>query len=191
MSTPKLATPTVKVPSFDACARAILTADAKAASAKALAINKWLDSVHKMGLAKTQANAALIKAQIAVCEVIPKAQKNTFRAYASGMVYAWVHGVPWTSTITQQGLGLPWSDKDKKAEAAKVSAAASAKPRGRAAGKATGARPKAVKFSRASLDAALRAAIEQARGLGLVNFAADLGDLAREALTGFDETAPL
>ena len=191
MSTPKLATPTVKVPSFDACAKVILAADAKAASAKSLAINKWIDALRKIDLPKTQASAALIKAHVAACEVIPEAQKNTFRAYASGIVYAWVHGVPWTSTITQQGLGLPWSDKEKKSTAAKTSAAKSSKPRGRAAGKPTGARPKTTKFSRQSLDAALRTAIEQARGLGLVNFAADLGDLAREALANFDETAPL
>lgn len=191
-TTTKAPAPTIKLHSFASCAKIILNADAKAASAKAQAINAWLDKyIRASDLPKTSAGAELLRAHVAQCEVIPTEQRNTFRAYASGMVYAWVHGVPWTSTITQQGLGLPWSDKEKKSTAAKTSAAKSAKPRGRAAGKPTGARPKTTKFSRQALDAALRTAIEQARGLGLVNFAADIGDLAREALTGFDENAPL
>ena len=143
MSTIKTPAPTVKLHSFAACAKRILNADARAASTKAQAINAWLDKyIRTSDLPKTSAGAELLRAHVAQCEVIPTEQRNTFRAYASGMVYAWVHGVPWTSTITQQGLGLPWSDTAKKSSAAKTSAAKSAKPRGRAAGKATGARPK-------------------------------------------------
>jgi hypothetical protein len=95
-------------------------------------------------------------------------EKKTFTEYAQSAMRALHYGVPFTADLKNNAdMGLPWGKAGKggAAKSGKVSST-----------------------SRDDLDKTITKAIEQARLLGLLEFAADLVDLATDSLDGFTET---
>jgi hypothetical protein len=95
-------------------------------------------------------------------------EKKTFTEYAQSAMRALHYGVPFTADLKNDPeMGLPWGKAGKggAAKSGKVSST-----------------------SRDDLDKTITKAIEQARMLGLLEFAADLVDLATDSLDGFTET---
>lgn len=96
-------------------------------------------------------------------------EKKTFTEYAQSAMRALHYGVPFTADLKNDpDMGLPWGKAGKGASAAK-------------SGKVTST-------TREALDKTISKALEQARALGLLEFAADLVDLATDSLDGFTET---
>lgn len=94
-------------------------------------------------------------------------ERKTFTEYANSAMRALHFGVPFLANLKNDSAYiLPWGKKSKAAaKSGKVSST-----------------------SRDDLDKTITKAIEQARMLGLLEFAADLVDLATDSLDGFSET---
>ena len=98
-------------------------------------------------------------------------EKKTVTEYAQSTMRAVCHGVPWEAGLKNNPeYALPWSKKGGDG-------AAKAKP------------GKVQSTSRADLDKSICAVLQQARLLGLTEFAANVLDLALESLDGFEEPA--
>jgi len=170
----------VALPEFDAYAKTIIkaeqardTAEASTRDAIAYAMNSFIDQCHKAGLTKTQADVEKISGAIMNSQPIVDAialglrPRKTFTEYASGAKRAFFHGVAWYATLKNDpNMGLPW---------------------GGAKGEKKSSTGKVITTTRAELDKTISKALEQARALGLLNFAAELVDLAAESLDGFTE----
>jgi hypothetical protein len=153
--------------------KTLLGAVGKRDAAISIAMNSMVDKAHAAGLEKNRANCdALGKAirdnEEMVAAVTAKVfEKTTIQNYAQGAMRAFYHGIAWESTLfTNKEKKLPWGKTSTKKDD----------------GDATTA-------TRAELDETISKAIQQARALGLIGFAADMVDLASEALEGFKEIA--
>lgn len=172
-----------QAPDFNASAVTIL----KATKAFDLAGSKWSQAVAMTMQQYVDLCAMTIGRDEAACKAAQKAiresqvvldavasgvvEQKTFTEYAQGAARALHYSVEWSPTLKNDpNMALPWS---KKAAAAAAAAAAKA-------GKVTST-------SREDLDATISKALQQARTLGLTGFAADMLDLAIEALDGFKE----
>ena len=133
-----------------------------------------VDAAIVAGVPKTEQGVKALQQAFTKSEAMEAAveagllERKTVTEYAQSLARAFYHGVPFTPALkNDKALGLPW-------------------------GKASGATAKtagAVKTTdRAALDATLCKALEQARMLGLTEFAAVLLDHCFEALDGFKET---
>jgi len=170
------------IPSFAAEARQVLKAlqafDAAASKASetiAKAMQHFLDSCTVAGIARSAEAVKPIGKAIRECEVFTEAvalgtlEKKTVTEYAQSAMRAYFHNVPFA-----QGL--------KNDPAFKIPDA-SGKTKGTPDKKSGGVKS----TTREALDKTLSKAIQQARLLGLTDFAADVLDLALDTLDGFKE----
>jgi hypothetical protein len=171
---------TVTVPSFTNAAKALGkayesfdSATAKLSATVCATFTQYLDACTLAGVGKTEKEINAIGKAIRENETVAAFvasgafEKKTFTEYAQSAMRAYYHGVEFAPGLkNDKAMGLPWG--------------------GAKSGKATKA-GKVVTTTRAELDKTLCKALEQARALGLVNFAAELVDLAVESLDGFGE----
>ena len=175
-------TRSVTAPAFNAHATAIFQAyrdldraSAKFSAAVSRTMNQYVDACRVApDMAKDEASCKALQKAIREAEPFVKMvadcriEKKTITEYAQGAARAFFYGVEWTPTLKNDpAMALPWSKQSKGDSAAK-------------AGKVTST-------SRQDLDATISKALQQARTLGLTGFAADMLDLAIEALDGFKE----
>ena len=133
----------------------------------------YIDAHIVAGTAKDEKGCKALQKGITQCEAVLNVvasgamEKKTFTEYAQGAARAFYYGVPFAADLKNNPeFKLPWG-KAGTANAAK-------------SGKVTST-------TRESLDQTLSKAIEQARALGLTEFAAEVLDLALESLDGFSE----
>lgn len=112
--------------------RAEDAAAGKAADARALQFNLWIDSLHAAGVPKTEAGCAQVAFAITNHQAMVDATASgllaskTVTAYAQGAQRALVHGVAWTARLfLDPAMKLPWS------------AGAGGRPAGKGKGKTT------------------------------------------------------
>lgn len=171
---------TVSVPSFTTAAKALGKAyesfdqaSAKLSATVCATFQQFLDACTVAGIGKTEKEVTAIGKAIRENEVVAgfvasgAFERKTFTEYAQSAMRAYYHGVEFAPGLkNDKAMGLPWggakSDKTKT-------------------------NGKVTTTSRAELDKTICKALEQARLLGLVNFAAELVDLAAESLDGFAE----
>ena len=146
---------------------------AKVSATVCATFTQYLDACTLAGVGKTEkeinAIGKAIRENEAVADFVASGlfEKKTFTEYAQSAMRAYYHGVEFAPGLkNDKAMGLPWG--------------------GAKSGKATKA-GKSVTTNRAELDKTIRKALEQARAIGLVNFAAELVDLAAESLDGFSE----
>jgi hypothetical protein len=171
---------TVSVPSFTNAAKALGkayesfdSATAKLSATVCATFTQYLDACTLAGVGKTEKEINAIGKAIRENETVAAFvasgafEKKTFTEYAQSAMRAYYHGVEFAPGLkNDKAMGLPWGGaKSDKA-------------------KATG---KVTTTTRAELDKTISKALEQARALGLLNFAAELVDLATESLDGFSE----
>jgi hypothetical protein len=171
---------TVTVPSFTNAAKALGkayesfdSATAKLSATVCATFTQYLDACTLAGVGKTEKEINAIGKAIRENETVAAFvasgafEKKTFTEYAQSAMRAYYHGVEFAPGLkNDKAMGLPWGG----AKSAKA--------------KATG---KVTTTTRAELDKTISKALEQARALGLLNFAAELVDLATESLDGFAE----
>lgn len=133
----------------------------------------YIDAHIVAGTAKDEKGCKALQKGITQCEAVLNVvasgamEKKTFTEYAQGAARAFYYGVPFAADLKNNpDYKLPWGK----------------------AGKGTTAKAgKVTSTTRESLDQTLSKAIEQARALGLTEFAAEVLDLALESLDGFAE----
>jgi hypothetical protein len=171
---------TVTVPSLTNAAKALGkayesfdSATAKLSATVCATFTQYLDACTLAGVGKTEKEINAIGKAIRENETVAAFvasgafEKKTFTEYAQSAMRAYYHGVDFAPGLkNDKAMGLPWGG----AKSAKVTKAG-----------------KSVTTNRAELDKTIRKALEQARAIGLVNFAAELVDLAAESLDGFAE----
>lgn len=172
---------TVKtVPSFTQSAKALGkayesfdNATAKLSATVCATFTQYLDACTLAGVGKTEKEITAMGKAIRENEVVAGFvaaglfEKSTFSEYAQSAMRAYYHGVEFAPSLkNDKNMALPWG-KAKAATPAKAG--------------------KVESTDRAALDATISKAIKQARLLGLVNFAAELVDLAADSLDGFTE----
>jgi hypothetical protein len=167
-------------PMFDKYASAIIktktqahTAMTKADTAIDVTMQQFIDAWAVAGFSKTKEDIDRLGKAIRDSETVKNLtetswlKRKTFTEYANSAMRAYFYDVPF-----EQGLKnkpefiLPWGGA--KSDKAKTNG-------------------KVTTTTRAELDKTISKALEQARALGLLNFAADLVDLATESLDGFSE----
>jgi hypothetical protein len=170
----------VVAPSFDAYApnlvkayEAFDKASNKLSTTVDVTISQYLDACTVAGVGKTEKEiksigAAIRDSQIVVDMVALGAfEKTTFTEYAQSAMRAYFYDVPFEQGLKNNpAFILPWSGA--KSNKAKTNG-------------------KVTTTTRVELDKTISKALEQARALGLLNFAAELVDLATESLDGFSE----
>ena len=170
----------VALPEFDSSATAIGKAyeafdkaSAKLTDTIDFVMNSYIDQCNKAGLGKTKADVdrlgKAIRDSQAVLDIVASGAmiRKTFTEYAQSAMRAFFHGVPFEAQLKgNPNMGLPW---------------------GGAKGDKQNASGVVISTTREALDKTLCKALEQARALGLLNFAAELVDLAAESLDGFKE----
>jgi hypothetical protein len=172
----------VALPEFDSSATAIGKAyeafdkaSAKLTDTIDFVMNSYIDQCNKAGLGKTKADVdrlgQAIRDSQAVLDIVASGamEKKTFTEYAQSAMRAFFHGVPFSASLkNDKDMGLPWGGAkggDKKPSKAGPS----------------------TDTTRAALDKTLCKALEQARALGLTEFAADMLDLCIDRLDSFKE----
>jgi hypothetical protein len=157
--------------------KTLLGAVGKRDAAISVAMNAMVDKAHKSGLEKNRANCDALGKAIRDNEEMKAAvtakifEKTTIQNYAQGAMRAFYHGIAWESTLfTDKSKKLPWGKTSTKKDDDKEPSEGST-------------------TTRAELDATLSKAIQQARALGLIDFAADLLDHCIESLADFKEVA--
>jgi len=133
-------------------------------------IDQWFISNGKSEQSVKAMGAAIRDSQVVIDLVATGAmEKKTFTEYAQGAMRALHYGVPFSADLKNNpDMALPWGKAGKAGKAG---------PSGRV-----------VSTSRTDLDKTISKALAQARALGLTEFAADMLDLALDALDGFKET---
>ena len=172
----------INAPSFEVYAQRVLEATVAGDEAISMmrdaigcAFQGYLDEACTT-LDRSEASCKALMAEIrgAQCFVDAAAigllEKATISNYAQGAARAFFHGVPWTAAMFRlPEYALPWSGKAKES-------AAKAKP------------GKVQSTTRKDLDKTICALLQQARLLGLTEFAAEILDLALDSLDGFEES---
>jgi hypothetical protein len=179
----KTASVVVALPEFDSGAIAIIKAHEVFDKASArlfdvvnYTMQSYVDKCNKAGVAKDEASVIrlgkTIRESQAVLDIVASGamERKTFTEYANSAMRAFFYGVPFEGGLKNKPeYILPWSKSKHAADDTNST---------------TG---KVVVTTRAELDKTLCKALEQARALGLLNFAAELVDLATESLDGFTE----
>ena len=174
-------TTTVKAPAFDSYAKPIVRAlegfdkaTEKLSTTVQTTIQAYIDVCAKNGVAQDKAGVTSIGKAIRECETFAQhiatgfIERKTITEYAQGAMRAYFHAVPFSPTLKNDpAMALPWG-KAKEATGGKASGAV----------KST---------SREELDKTLTKVLQQARILGLNEFAANIVDLCLESLDGFKE----
>jgi hypothetical protein len=180
--TVKTASIIVTLPEFDTHAKTINkahetldNASAKTRDVVNFTMQAYIDQCNKAGLSKTEADVTrlgkTIRESQAVLDIVASGtmEKKTFTEYAQSAMRAFFHGVPFNAALkNDKSMGLPWGGAkggDKKPSKAGPS----------------------TETTRAALDKTLSKALEQARALGLTEFAADMLDLCIDRLDSFKE----
>jgi hypothetical protein len=172
---------TIKAPAFDSFANPIVKAlegfdkaTTKLSTTVQTTIQAYIDSCAKAGVSRDKAGVESIGKAITQCETFAHhiatgfIERKTIVEYAQGAKRAYFHAVPFTASLKNDtAMSLPWG-----------------KAKESTGGKASGA---VQSTSRAELDKTLSKAIQQARLLGLNEFAANIVDLCLESLDGFKE----
>lgn len=170
------------VPSFTTDARAVLkalqhfdAAASKTAATIAKHMQHFLDACSVAGIERTTEGVKAIGKSIRECEVFKHAidtgalERKTVTEYAQSAMRAYFHDVPFSQ-------GLKNDPEFKIPDASGTTKGTSVKTNG-----------KVTSTTRESLDKTLCKALQQARLLGLTEFAASVLDLALESLDGFKE----
>lgn len=152
-------------------------ASSKFAATLSVTMNQYVDACRiAPGIGKDEVSCKAIQKAIRESDSFVRAvadgllESKTITEYAQGAARALHYGVAWTPTLKNDPeMALPWG-------------------KGKGGSKATTS-GKVETTDRAALDATLSKAIKQARMLGLVEFAANVVDLALESLDGFQEKA--
>jgi len=172
------------IPSFTKSAKALLaatngldSATAKFSGALCTTLQQYLDACAMSGIERTQKGCATIGKAVRENEVMVKAwfhdgtlQQKTVTEYAQGMMRAYFHNVPFT-----QGLK---NDPDMKIPSVDGTVKGGGKV------KSGG---KVQSTNRAELDKTIAKMLEQARLIGLTEFAATILDVCLDSLDGFKE----
>lgn len=153
-------------------------ASSKFAATLSLTMNQYVDACRiAPGIGKDEVSCKAIQKAIRESDSFVRAvadgllESKTITEYAQGAARALHYGVAWTPTLKNDPeMALPWG-----------------KGKGKGGSKAKSGKVEST--DRAALDATLSKAIKQARMLGLVEFAANVVDLALESLDGFQEKA--
>jgi hypothetical protein len=170
----------VALPEFDSSANAIGKAfeafdkaSAKLTDTVDFVMNGYIDQCNKAGLGKAQADVTrlgkMIRESQTVLDIVASGamEKKTFTEYAQSAMRAFFHGVPFSASLkNDKDMGLPW---------------------GGAKGDKQSASGVVISTTREALDKTLCKALEQARALGLTEFAADMLDLCIDRLDNFKE----
>jgi hypothetical protein len=178
--TVKTASVVVTLPEFDSSANAIGKAyeafdkaSAKLTDTVDFVMNGYIDQCNKAGLGKAQADVTrlgkMIRESQTVLDIVASGamEKKTFTEYAQSAMRAFFHGVPFSASLkNDKDMGLPW---------------------GGAKGDKQNASGVVISTTREALDKTLCKALEQARALGLTEFAADMLDLCIDRLDNFKE----
>jgi hypothetical protein len=176
----KTASVIVALPEFDSSAKTIIKAYEafdKASVSLTDTVNytmqAYIDQCNKAGLGKAQADVTrlgkTIRESQAVLDIVASGamEKKTFTEYAQSAMRAFFHGVPFSASLKNDtDMGLPW---------------------GGAKGDKQSASGVVISTTREALDKTLCKALEQARALGLTEFAADMLDLCIDRLDNFKE----
>jgi hypothetical protein len=177
-----MAKSTNTVPSFNNAATAIIKALSAAdnAAAKysvtlATTMQQYLDNCAISGMLRDNAMVKAIGNEIRTCQAMLDAvatgmlEKKTVTEYAQSAMRAYFHDVPFAQGLKNDpDFQIPNANGDVKVKAPSK------------AGKVS-------KTSRAELDKTIVKMLEQARVLGLNEFAADMLDVCLESLDGFKE----
>jgi hypothetical protein len=177
-----MAKSTNTVPSFNNAATAIIkalsaadNAAAKYSVALATTMQQYLDNCAISGLLRDNAMVKAIGNEIRTCQAMLDAvatgmlEKKTVTEYAQSAMRAYFHEVPFAQGLKNDpAFQIPNANGDVKVKAPSK------------AGKVS-------KTSRAELDKTIVKMLEQARVLGLNEFAADMLDVCLESLDGFKE----
>jgi len=173
-------TPAIVAPVFDKYALAIIKAKTQAHGAMTKAdasidatMQQFTDAWAIAGYSKSQADVARLGKAIRDSEAVKNMtettwlKRKTFTEYAQSAMRAFFHGVPFSASLKgNPDMGLPW---------------------GGAKGDKKNASGTVVSTTREALDKTLIKALEQARLLGLTEFAADMLDLCIDRLDSFKE----
>jgi hypothetical protein len=174
---------TIKAPAFDSYAKPIVKAlegfdkaTEKLSTTVQTTIQAYIDVCAKNGVAQDKSGVTSIGKAIRECETFAQhiatgfIERKTITEYAQGAMRAYFHAVPFSPTLKNDpAMALPWG-KAKEATGGTSNAGATK-----------------GKTSREELDKTLSKAIQQARLLGLNEFAANIVDLCLESLDGFKE----
>ena len=170
----------VALPEFDSSATTIIKAYEKfdkASEALDTTVNAtmqaYIDQCNKAGLGKDKADVdrlgKMIRDSQVVLDIVALGAmpRKTFTEYAQSAMRAFFHGVPFYASLkNDKNMGLPW---------------------GGAKGDKKNASGTVVSTTREALDKTLCKALEQARLLGLTEFAAEMLDLCIDRLDSFKE----
>ena len=176
----KTASVVVALPEFDSSATTIIKAYEKfdkASEALDTTVNAtmqaYIDQCNKAGLGKDKADVdrlgKMIRDSQVVLDIVALGAmpRKTFTEYAQSAMRAFFHGVPFYASLKgNPDMGLPW---------------------GGAKGDKQNASGVVISTTREALDKTLCKALEQARLLGLTEFAADMLDLCIDRLDSFKE----
>lgn len=174
---------TIKAPAFDSYAKPIVKAlegfdkaTEKLSTTVQTTIQAYIDSCAKAGVTRDKAGVESIGKAITQCETFAQhiatgfIERKTIVEYAQGAKRAYFHAVPFTASLKNDPpMALPWG-KVKESTGGTSNAGATK-----------------GKTSREELDKTLSKAIQQARLLGLNEFAANIVDLCLDSLDGFKE----
>jgi len=172
---------TIKAPAFDSYAKPIVKAlegfdkaTEKLSTTVQTTIQAYIDVCAKNGVAQDKSGVTSIGKAIRECETFAQhiatgfIERKTITEYAQGAMRAYFHAVPFSPTLKNDpAMALPWG-----------------KAKESTGGKASGA---VTSTSRAELDKTLTKVLQQARLLGLTEFAANIVDLCLESLDNFKE----
>ena len=173
----------VTAPAFTPFAKAIVKsygawdrASDKFSTELSRTMNQYIDACRiAPDMAKDEESCKALTKAIRTAEPFERAVRDglllpkTITEYAQGAARAYYHGVEWTNALKNDpNMGLPWGKAGKGSKGTKAGAVTST--------------------TRDALDETIRKMLEQARILGLVEFAADALDLAVDRLEGFTET---
>ena len=170
------------IPSFNKAAAAIIkalsaadNAAAKYSVALATTMQQYLDGCAIVGMVRDNATVKAIGNEIRTCQAMLDAvatgmlEKKTVTEYAQSAMRAYFHDVPFAQGLkNDSALQIPNANGDVKVKAPSK------------AGKVS-------KTTRAELDKTIIKMLEQARLMGLNEFAADMLDVCLESLDGFQE----
>ena len=170
----------VALPEFDSSAKTIIKAYEafdKASASLTDTVNftmqAYIDKCTTAGLSKEQSDVnrlgKMIRESQTVLDIVASGamERKTFTEYAQSAMRAFFHGVPFSASLkNDKDMGLPW---------------------GGAKGDKKNASGTVVSTTREALDKTLCKALEQARLLGLTEFAAEMLDLCIDRLDSFKE----
>lgn len=170
----------IVAPMFDKYAMAIIKAKTQAQAAVDKAdtsvnsvMQQFIDAWAVAGYSKSQADVTRLGKAIRDSDAVKNMtettwlKRKTFTEYAQSAMRAFYHGVPFEASLKgNKDMGLPW---------------------GGAKGDRQNSSGVVISTTREALDKTISKALEQARALGLTEFAAEMLDLCIDRLDSFKE----